>query len=72
MDRSKQYVRIEPQQTTAIQEWAIGKIPNTAYYKIVETNSNTALQVKDSLGQSDTQVNTASGYNVAYQWTQGK
>lgn len=70
MDRSKQYVRIEPQQTTAIQEWAIGKIPNTAYYKIVETNSNTALQVKDSLGQSDTQVNTASGYNDAYQWTQ--
>lgn len=70
MDRSKQYVRIEPQQTTAIQEWAIGKIPNTAYYKIVETNSNTALQVKDSLGQSDTQVNTASGYNDDYQWTQ--
>lgn len=70
MDRSKQYVRIEPQQTTAIQEWAIGKIPNTGYYKIVETSSNTALQVKDSLGQSDTQVNTASGYNDAYQWTQ--
>lgn len=70
MDRSKQYVRIEPKQTTAIQEWAIGKIPNTAYYKIVETNSNTALQVKDSLGQSDTQVNTASGYNDDYQWTQ--
>lgn len=71
MDRSKQYVRIEPQQTTAIQEWAIGKIPNNSgYYKIVETSSNTALQVKDSLGQSDTQVNTASGYNDAYQWTQ--
>lgn len=70
MDRSKQYVRIEPQQTTAIQEWAIGKIPNSGYYKIVETSSNTALQVKDSLGQSDTQVNTASGYNDAYQWTQ--
>lgn len=63
------------------QDWAITRIdlgggPNT--YRLVETASNRALQIKDSLGQAGTAVNTSSGYGSyeesqnqsGYEWTQ--
>lgn len=72
--RTNQHVTIESRKATSIQEWAISKVSDAdgGYYKIVETEANGALQVKESLGQSGTDVNTASGYNDDYLWTQWK
>lgn len=65
-------IAIESRKATSVQEWAISKVSDDGYYKIVETETNGALQVKDSLGQSGTDVNIASGYDDAYNWTQWK
>lgn len=59
------------------QDWAItylggqeGTAGNT--YRLVETASNRALQIKESLGAAGTAVNTSSGYGEGqgYNWTQ--
>lgn len=62
------------------QDWAItylGGQGGTAgnIYRLVETASNRALQIKDSLGTAGTAVNTSSGYGTSegsggYNWTQ--
>lgn len=54
-----------------INKWAISELDN-GYYKIVEVEGNNALQVKDSLGQENTAVNTAAGHGKDYDWTQWK
>lgn len=56
------------------QKWAITKIAGTDYYRIIETESNKALQIKDSAGLAQTAVNTSSNYGEissdGYDWTQ--
>ncbi len=56
------------------QKWAITKIAGTDYYRIIETESNKALQIKDSAGLAQTAVNTSSNYGEissdGYEWTQ--
>ncbi len=56
------------------QKWAITKIAGTDYYRIIETESNKALQIKDSAGLAQTAVNTSSNYGEissdGYVWTQ--
>lgn len=54
-----------------VNKWAISKLDN-GYYKIVEVEGNNALQVKDSLGQENTAVNSAAGHGKDYDWTQWK
>lgn len=62
------------------QDWAITRIDlgeGSNTYRLVETASNRALQIKDSLGTAGTAVNTSSGYGTSeesggygYNWTQ--
>ncbi len=63
------------------QEWALtylGTSTNNDIYRLVETASNHALQIKDSKGTAGTAVNTSSGYGsydevveqAGYNWTQ--
>ncbi len=55
------------------QKWAITKIAGTESYRIIETESNKALQIKDSIGLAKTAVNTSSNYgdisSQGYEWT---
>lgn len=62
------------------QDWAATYLGGTGnnIYRLVETASNRALQIKDSLGTARTAVNTSSGYGgyeesqnqAGYNWTQ--
>jgi hypothetical protein len=62
------------------QDWAVTYLGQTGNdtYRLVETASNRALQIKDSLGTAGTAVNTSSGYGSydeennqsGYNWTQ--
>lgn len=65
---SGRHVSLSTFKSSGVQKWAITKL-STGYYKIVEIESNNALQIKDSLGQAHTAVNTAAGYNDSYKWT---
>ncbi len=53
------------------QDWSVTSI-GTDVYRLVETASNRALQIKESLGAAGTAVNTSSGYGEGqgYNWTQ--
>lgn len=68
---SGRHVSLKQYRSNGVQKWAITKLSN-GYYKIVEIESNNALQIKDSLGQKNTAVNTASAYNDSYDWTKWK
>ena len=53
------------------QDWSVTSLGGDVY-RLVETASNRALQIKDSLGTAGTAVNTSSGYGEGqgYNWTQ--
>ena len=58
------------------QDWSVTSLGGDVY-RLVETASNRALQIKDSLGTAGTAVNTSSGYGTSeesgeygYNWTQ--
>lgn len=68
---SGRHVSLSTFKSAGVQKWAITKLSD-GYYKIVEIESNNALQIKDSLGQKNTAVNTASAYNDSYDWTKWK
>ncbi len=58
------------------QNWSVTSLGGDTY-RLVETASNRALQIKDSLGTAGTAVNTSSGYGTSeesgeygYNWTQ--
>lgn len=53
------------------QNWAVTSLGGDTY-RLVETASNRALQIKESLGAAGTAVNTSSGYGEGqgYNWTQ--
>lgn len=53
------------------QDWSVTSIGSDVY-RLVETASNRALQIKESLGAAGTAVNTSSGYGEGqgYNWTQ--
>lgn len=59
------------------QDWSVTSLGGDVY-RLVETASNRALQIKDSLGTAGTAVNTSSGYGgyeesqnqAGYNWTQ--
>ena len=57
---------------TNLQKWVITKVTDTGgltWYKILEKESQQALQISDNNGANGSQVNTSSGYNDAYTWT---
>lgn len=49
-----------------LQKWAITKVGS--YYKVVERESNQAMQIVDNQGQSGSNINTSSSYDDLYQW----
>lgn len=53
------------------QDWSVTSLGGDVY-RLVETASNRALQIKDSFGTAGTAVNTSSGYGEGqgYNWTQ--
>lgn len=53
------------------QNWSVTSLGGDTY-RLVETASNRALQIKESLGAAGTAVNTSSGYGEGegYNWTQ--
>lgn len=68
---SGRHVSLTQYKSNGVQKWAITKLDD-GYYKIVEIESNNALQIKDNLGQKNTAVNTASAYSDSYDWTKWK
>lgn len=68
---SGRHVSLTQYKSNGVQKWAITKLSD-GYYKIVEIESNNALQIKDSNGAQGTAVNTASAYNDTYDWTKWK
>lgn len=66
---AENHVSLQAKETSLTQKWVVTRL-NNGYYKIVESASNFALQIKDSQGQANTAVNTATGYGDDYGWTQ--
>lgn len=57
-----------------LQKWVITKVTDSGgggltWYKILEKESQQALQISDNNGANGSQVNTSSGYSDAFTWT---
>lgn len=61
-------VKLAPINGSNLQKWVIIAIGN-GYYRIVERESNQALQIVDNLAQDGTNINTSSNYDDSYDWT---
>lgn len=57
---------------TNLQKWVITKVTDAtgkSWYKIIEKETQQALQISDNNGANGSQVNTSSEYNDVYIWT---
>lgn len=61
-------VKLAPIDGSNLQKWTIIAIGN-GHYRIVERESNQALQIVDNLAQEGTNINTSSNYDDSYDWT---
>lgn len=67
-DAFQRFVTLNKIDGTNLQKWTITKVGS--YYKLVEKESNQAMQIMDNLGQAheNSNINTSSAYNDFYEW----
>lgn len=65
-DNLKRIVGLSPINGSELQKWVFTR--NGTYYKIIERESNQAMQIVDNKGQNGSNINTSSAYNEVYQW----
>lgn len=65
-DKIKRVVGLSPINGSELQKWVFTR--NGSYYKIVERESNQAMQIVDNNGHNGSNVNTSSAYNELYRW----
>lgn len=64
-------ISLAPINGSDLQKWVFTKIDNQ-YYKIVEKESQQAMQVIDAEAYPGTKINTSSAYNDNYDWAKWK
>lgn len=64
----KRMVGLDQINGSNLQKWTITKVDAT-YYKLVERESNQAMQIVDNKGQANSNINTSSSYDDQYNWT---
>ena len=70
-DKFQRLVNLSAIDGSNLQKWTITNVDGT-HYKIVERESNQAMQIVDTKGQSGSNVNTSSSYHDLYEWTMWK
>lgn len=70
-DKFQRLVNLSAINGSNLQKWVITNVDGT-HYKIVERESNQAMQIVDSKGQAGSNINTSSSYHDLYEWTMWK
>lgn len=70
-DKFQRLVNLSAIDGSNLQKWTITNVDGT-HYKIVERESNQAMQIVDTKGQSGSNINTSSSYHDLYEWTMWK
>lgn len=67
-DSFRRYVTLKQIDGSNLQKWTITKVGS--YYKLVEKETNQAMQIMDNLGQDyeNSNITTSSAYNEHYEW----